>query len=84
MVELEIDSDLGVVRLLKITAAHDVGKAINPMLVEGQIEGGIAQGLGFALMEEFFPGQSERQARKSQDASLADGHGLSRRIYLGD
>src|SRR6516164_3649310 len=59
MVELEIDSDLGVVRLLKITAAHDVGKAINPMLVEGQIEGGIAQGLGFALMEEFFPGQSE-------------------------
>lgn len=59
MVELEIDRDLGVVRLLKITAAHDVGKAINPMLVEGQIEGGIAQGLGFALMEEFLPGQSE-------------------------
>ena len=59
MAELEVDRHLGVVRVLKITAAHDVGKAINPTLVEGQIEGGIAQGLGFALMEEFHPGQSE-------------------------
>jgi CO/xanthine dehydrogenase Mo-binding subunit len=59
MAELEVDRDLGTVRLVKITAAHDVGKAINPTLVEGQIEGGIAQGLGFALMEEFHPGRSE-------------------------
>jgi CO/xanthine dehydrogenase Mo-binding subunit len=59
MVELEVDQDLGSVRLVKVTAAHDVGRAINPMLVEGQIEGGIAQGLGFALMEEFHPGRSE-------------------------
>jgi aldehyde oxidoreductase len=59
MVELEIDRDLGTVRLLKITAAHDVGKAINPTLVEGQIEGGVAQGLGLALMEEFYPGRGE-------------------------
>jgi len=43
MVELEVDRALGTVRLLKITAAHDVGRAINPMLVQGQIEGGIAQ-----------------------------------------
>ena len=57
--ELEVDQDLGSVRLLKVTAAHDVGRAINPMLIEGQIEGGIAQGLGFALMEEFHPGRSE-------------------------
>ncbi|MBX3528013.1 MAG: xanthine dehydrogenase family protein molybdopterin-binding subunit, partial [Rhodoblastus sp.] len=41
------------------TAAHDVGRAINPTLVEGQIEGGVAQGLGFALMEEFHPGRGE-------------------------
>jgi len=58
MVELAIDRDLGTVRLLKITAAHDVGRAINPTLIEGQIEGGIAQGIGFALTEEFHPGPS--------------------------
>lgn len=59
MVELEVDMELGTVRLLKFTAAHDVGRAINPLLVEGQIEGGIAQGLGLALMEEFIPGRTE-------------------------
>jgi aldehyde oxidoreductase len=59
MVEIEIDVELGVVRILKVTAAHDVGRAINPTLIEGQIEGGIAQGLGMALMEEFFPGKGE-------------------------
>ena len=42
-----------------MVAAHDVGKAINPTLVEGQIEGGIAQGLGLALMEEYLPGRTE-------------------------
>ena len=46
-------------KLVKITAAHDVGKAINPLLVEGQIEGGIAQGIGMALMEEYIPGRTE-------------------------
>jgi CO/xanthine dehydrogenase Mo-binding subunit len=59
MAELEVDTALGTVRVLKITAAHDVGRAINPTLVEGQIEGGVAQGLGLALMEEFFPGRGE-------------------------
>jgi CO/xanthine dehydrogenase Mo-binding subunit/aerobic-type carbon monoxide dehydrogenase small subunit (CoxS/CutS family) len=59
MAEVEIDTALGTVKVLKITAAHDVGRAINPTLVEGQIEGGIAQGLGLALMEEFFPGRGE-------------------------
>jgi CO/xanthine dehydrogenase Mo-binding subunit/aerobic-type carbon monoxide dehydrogenase small subunit (CoxS/CutS family) len=57
--QIEIDLELGTVRVLKITAAHDVGKAINPTLVEGQIEGGAAQGLGLALMEEFRPGRGE-------------------------
>lgn len=57
--ELEVDMQLGTVRLLKITAAHDVGKAINPLLVEGQVQGGIAQGIGMALMEEFLPGRTE-------------------------
>src|SRR4029434_515904 len=56
---LEVDLDLRTVRVIAITAAHDVGRAINPTLVEGQIEGGIAQGLGMALMEEFVPGRTE-------------------------
>ena len=43
----------------KIVAAHDVGRAINPTLVEGQIEGGVAQGIGLALMEEYLPGRTE-------------------------
>jgi CO/xanthine dehydrogenase Mo-binding subunit/aerobic-type carbon monoxide dehydrogenase small subunit (CoxS/CutS family) len=57
--ELEVDMKLGTVKLIKITAAHDVGRAINPLLVEGQIEGGIAQGIGMALMEEYVPGRTE-------------------------
>ncbi|HSF65053.1 MAG TPA: molybdopterin cofactor-binding domain-containing protein [Paracoccaceae bacterium] len=59
MVELAVDRALGTVRLIKITAAHDVGRAINPMLATGQIEGGIAQGIGLALMEEYLPGRTE-------------------------
>ena len=59
MAEIEVDTELGSVRVLKVTAAHDVGRAINPTLIEGQIEGGVAQGLGMALMEEFFPGKGE-------------------------
>lgn len=57
--ELEVDLKLGTVKLIKITAAHDVGRAINPLLAEGQIEGGIAQGIGMALMEEYIPGRTE-------------------------
>jgi aldehyde oxidoreductase len=59
LAEIEVDMELGTVRVLQVTAAHDVGRAINPTLVEGQIEGGVAQGLGMALMEEFFPGKGE-------------------------
>jgi CO/xanthine dehydrogenase Mo-binding subunit len=59
LAEIEVDIELGTVRVLKVTAAHDVGRAINPTLIEGQIEGGVAQGLGMALMEEFFPGKGE-------------------------
>src|SRR5271170_4082082 len=57
--EVEVDIELGRVKVLRLTCAHDVGRAINPTLVEGQIEGGAAQGLGLALMEEFFPGKGE-------------------------
>ena len=57
--ELLVDVELGTVELLKIVAAHDVGRAINPTLVEGQIQGGIAQGIGMALLEEYLPGVTE-------------------------
>jgi CO/xanthine dehydrogenase Mo-binding subunit len=59
LVEVEVDTRLGTIRLVKITAAHDVGRAINPTLVEGQIEGGIAQGIGMALMEDYIAGRTE-------------------------
>ena len=49
---VDVDVDLGLVRVVEIATAQDVGKAINPQAVEGQIQGGIAQGLGLALMEE--------------------------------
>ena len=56
---VEVDLELGTVIPRRIVAAHDVGAAVNPTLVEGQIEGGIAQGIGLALMEEYIPGRTE-------------------------
>jgi len=50
--EVEVNSESGHVRVLRIVAAHDVGRVINPTLAESQLEGGILQGLGFALFEE--------------------------------
>jgi aldehyde oxidoreductase len=52
----EVDIETGGIRVLKVGAAHDVGRAINPSSIEGQIHGGILMGLGFALQEEFIPG----------------------------
>ena len=56
---VDVDIELGTVRVRRIVAAHDVGRAINPTQVEGQIHGGIAQGLGMALMEAYVPGRTE-------------------------
>lgn len=50
--EVEVDMETGSVRVLRVIAAHDVGRALNPLAVEGQIEGAIAQGVGFALIEQ--------------------------------
>ncbi len=49
--EVEIDPDTGVVHVVNFTAVDDVGRVINPMIVEGQVQGGIAQGIGQALLE---------------------------------
>ncbi|SFG47529.1 purine hydroxylase beta subunit apoprotein [Desulfotomaculum arcticum] len=50
--DVEVDTDTGEVTVLRIGAAHDCGKAINPKNVEQQIEGGVVQGMGYAIMEE--------------------------------
>jgi len=52
MAEVEVDTETGRVRVLRLVCANDVGRAINPMAVEGQIEGGAQMGLGYALTEE--------------------------------
>jgi CO/xanthine dehydrogenase Mo-binding subunit len=51
--EVEVDLDTGRVEVVRMVAAHDVGRAINPSGVRGQIEGGVVQGLGYALLEDF-------------------------------
>jgi CO/xanthine dehydrogenase Mo-binding subunit len=58
MTEVDIEETTGTCRVKKVYAAHDVGKAINPKSIRGQICGGIAMGVGLALMEEFVPGKT--------------------------
>jgi CO/xanthine dehydrogenase Mo-binding subunit len=65
-----VDAQTGEVNVSKIVAAHDVGKAVNPMNVEGQIQGGVAMGIGFALMEEFFPGKTSSMGEYQIPTSL--------------
>jgi len=52
LAEVEVDLDTGVIKVLKIYAVHDVGRVINRLGIEGQVEGGIAQGMGYCLMED--------------------------------
>ena len=59
MAQVIVDTLTGEVRVEKVVAAHDVGKAIYPEGVKGQIRGGVAMGVGFALMEEYVRGQTE-------------------------
>ena len=51
--DVEVDSETGVVRIVRYTASQDAGTAIHPSYVEGQIQGGVAQGVGWALNEEY-------------------------------
>jgi len=51
--EVEVDINSGEVKVLRVIAAHDVGRVLNPQALEGQLEGGVVMGLGFALMEDF-------------------------------
>ena len=51
--DVEVDTELGIVRVLRYTAVQDVGRAIHPSYVEGQLQGGVSQGIGWALNEEY-------------------------------
>ena len=66
-VEVKVDRETGVIKLVRVASAHDVGKAINPMAVTGQIQGGIAMGLGYALFEGL-----QFEEGKVANASFAD------------
>ena len=54
IVDVEVDPETGKVQILRYTAVQDVGKAVHPGYVEGQIQGGVVQGIGWALNEEYF------------------------------
>ncbi len=56
--EVEVDTSTGQVQVLSVVAAHDVGRAVNRLDTEGQIEGAVLMGLGAALMEEYLPGHT--------------------------
>ncbi|OGP78637.1 MAG: aldehyde oxidase [Deltaproteobacteria bacterium RBG_16_49_23] len=56
LAEVEVDTETGKVKVIRVVASHDVGRAIHPKNVMGQITGGVAMGMGFALMEEYVPG----------------------------
>lgn len=58
LAEVEVDTDTGKVKVNRVIASHDVGKAINPKNVIGQIMGGVTMGMGMALMEEYVPGKT--------------------------
>jgi len=58
MTEVQVEEATGTCRVKKVRASHDVGKGINPALIQGQIHGGISMGIGFALLEEFIPGET--------------------------
>lgn len=68
IVDVEVDTDTGKVTILRYTACQDVGTAIHPAYVEGQIQGGVVQGIGWALNEEYYYTEDGRLA----NASLLD------------
>jgi xanthine dehydrogenase molybdenum-binding subunit len=71
MAEVEVDVETGVVRVLRLVCANDVGRAINPMAVEGQIEGGAQMGLGYALTEQLLV----------QDGRVLNPHFIDYRLF---
>lgn len=69
--EVEVDTETGEVEVLKIVSVHDCGRAINPSFVEGQIQGGVVMGIGYALMEEMV---EDQKTGKLLNDSFVDYH----------
>lgn len=65
IVDIEVDPDTGKVRILRFTTVQDAGKAIHPSYVEGQMQGGSAQGIGWALNEEYYMTDDGRMANST-------------------
>jgi CO/xanthine dehydrogenase Mo-binding subunit len=65
IVDVEVDPDTGKVEILRYTAVQDAGKAIHPSYVEGQMQGGAAQGIGWALNEEYYYNDDSHMANSS-------------------
>jgi CO/xanthine dehydrogenase Mo-binding subunit len=65
LVDVEVDPDTGKVQILRYTAVQDAGRAIHPSYVEGQIQGGVVQGIGWALNEEYYYDDNGRMANSS-------------------
>ena len=65
IVDLEVDVETGKVDILRYTALQDAGKAIHPSYVEGQIQGGVVQGIGWALNEEYFVSEQGQMMNSS-------------------
>jgi CO/xanthine dehydrogenase Mo-binding subunit len=59
MAEVDVNTETGELQVLRIVAAADAGRVLNPLALEGQIEGAVLQGLGYALTEEFVPGHTD-------------------------
>ena len=75
IVDVEVDPDTGKVTILRYTAIQDVGKAIHPSYVEGQMQGGSVQGIGWALNEEYFYDDQGPDAQR-QLSRLSHAHGV--------
>ncbi|MDA1347768.1 MAG: xanthine dehydrogenase family protein molybdopterin-binding subunit [Chloroflexi bacterium] len=65
IVDVEVDPDTGKVTILRYTAVQDAGKAVHPSYVEGQIQGGVVQGIGWALNEEYYMGDNGQMLNSS-------------------
>jgi xanthine dehydrogenase molybdenum-binding subunit len=69
-VRVKVDEETGKVKILKYVAAHDVGKAINPLLLEGQVYGGVMMGIGFALSEQVILEKGENMNPNFRDYKI--------------
>ena len=70
--QVEVNPETGEIRLVRVVSADDVGQAINPNLVEGQVEGAVIQAQGYALMEDFQMHDGYRADRPAQHLSNSD------------